>query len=92
MTEENFMDEKLTPLTPVVTPSEERRYVIPPHPEAAAPLSVETTAPAEPIAAEESVADMIQVAVAELRSEITAEIKFEVQKERLKEVTFDAKN
>ncbi|MDR1891930.1 MAG: hypothetical protein LBQ48_02810 [Oscillospiraceae bacterium] len=86
------MDEKLTPLTPVVTPIEERLYVVSPHPVAAAPLSVETTSTAEPIVADESVADLIRMAVAGLRSELSAELQAEVQQELSKGAELNAKN
>jgi hypothetical protein len=86
------MSEKLTPVTPVVTPIEERLYVVSPHPVAAAPLTMETTTPEEPVAAEESVADLIQMAVAGLRTELRAELQSELQIERAKEIDFNAKN
>ena len=83
------MDEKVTP---VVTPIEERLYVMPPHPVAAPPLTMETTTQEEPISAEESVADLIEVAVAGLRTELRAELQSELQIERAKEIDFNAKN
>ena len=58
---------------------EEPTYIIPPHPEVAAPQNRETASPGEPIAAEESVAALIQRAVDELRAELKEELEEQVR-------------
>jgi hypothetical protein len=60
-----------------ITPEleEEATYVLPPHPEGAAPTSRDTTSPGEPTAAEESIPDLIQQAVDGLRGELRAELE-----------------
>ena len=55
--------------------AKEPAYVMPPHPEASAPLSKEAVTPGEPTAPEESIADLIQQAVDELRFELREELE-----------------
>jgi hypothetical protein len=74
MMEENFMDAQ-TILEPVIPA--EPVYIIPAHPAASAPLSVETVTIEEPTAAEDSLSDLIQQAMTGLRSELMAELQKE---------------
>ena len=58
---------------------EEPVYIVPPHPETAAPISREASNPGIPTAAEESVADLIQQAVDGLRAELREELETQVR-------------
>ena len=75
------MDEKEIPVGFVETeePFEEAKYTIPPHPEGAAPLSVESASPEEPVVAGDSLPDLIQQAVNGLSSELRAELETQVK-------------
>ena len=58
---------------------EEPIYTVPPHPAAAAPVSKETANPGEPVAAEESVAVLIERAIDGLRAELKEELDEQVR-------------
>ena len=70
------MDEKQ--ITPELV-EEEGLYILPPHPEGAAPASLETANPAEPVAVTDSLPDLIQQAVDGLRSELRTELETQVK-------------
>jgi hypothetical protein len=71
---EEIMDEKQITLEPA-----EPQYFISPHPAVAAILTAQTTAPQEPVAAENSLTDLVQQAVEELRGEMQAEVELQMR-------------
>jgi len=58
---------------------EEPVYITPPHPETVVVSSEATVNPGEPIAAEKSMSDLIQEAVAGLRAELKEELESQVR-------------
>jgi hypothetical protein len=77
------MAEKSVTIEPAITPEHaEPVYILLPHPEAHTVSNAETIIPEEPTAAEETLDDMIQQAVAGLRGELKAELQQELQIER----------
>ena len=59
---------------------EEREYILPPHPEALAPLREETIIPDPPTVADKTLADMVQQAVDGLREGLVTEIQNEMRR------------
>jgi hypothetical protein len=68
------MDEKQINLRMEVS-GDEREYILPPHPKACVPVMEKPVCPDEPIAAKETLSDLVRQAVDEVRCELMAELE-----------------
>jgi|GEM_PF-3296890 len=64
----------------IENPVDERQYIMSPHPTACVPVCEDAEIPDEPTVAEESLSELVERAVEELRIELKAELETQVRR------------